>query len=161
MGHHGWVVSTLSTIVGGVVAFRVENQGIGVGYWHPAHEGYHSGLEFTLLLLQAHRDMFSCRLHIKQGKSEGFDSWDWPSNLTQIGFKLNHQFFVLCDLEIWGMTLKNNRAPHLCCFKLCASFHNYQWIQTQVAVWKHPIWVKICYFCPLWPWNLTDDLEKQ
>ena len=24
---------------------------------------------------------------IKQGKSEGFDSCDWPSNLTQIGFK--------------------------------------------------------------------------
>ena len=23
----------------------------------------------------------------KQGKSEGFDSCDWPSNLTQIGFK--------------------------------------------------------------------------
>ena len=24
---------------------------------------------------------------IKQGKSEGFDSCDWPSNLTQIGLK--------------------------------------------------------------------------
>ena len=23
----------------------------------------------------------------QQGKSEGFDSCDWPSNLTQIGFK--------------------------------------------------------------------------
>ena len=25
----------------------------------------------------------------QQGKSEGFDSCDWPSNLTQIGFKLS------------------------------------------------------------------------
>ena len=24
---------------------------------------------------------------LKQGKSEGFDSWDQPSNLTQIGLK--------------------------------------------------------------------------
>ena len=24
---------------------------------------------------------------VQQGKTEGFDSCDWPSNLTQIGFK--------------------------------------------------------------------------
>ena len=28
-------------------------------------------------------------------------------------------FFVPCDLEIWQITLKNNKAPLLCCFKLC------------------------------------------
>ena len=60
------------------------------------------------------------------------------------------------------MTLKNNRAPLQCYFKLCASFHNHQWIQTQVTVRKCPIWVKIGdFFCPAWPWNLTDDIEKQ
>ena len=50
--------------------------------------------------------------------------------------------FVPCDLEIWWMTLENNRAPLLCCFKLCATFHNHRWIQTGVAVRKRPIWVK-------------------
>ena len=40
----------------------------------------------------------------KQGKSEGFESCDRPSNLTQIGF--NRRFVNLCDLEIWWMTLK-------------------------------------------------------
>ena len=30
-------------------------------------------------------------------------------------------FFVLCDIEIWRMTLKNNRASLLCYIKLCAS----------------------------------------
>ena len=29
-------------------------------------------------------------------------------------------FLEPCDLEIWRMTLKNNRAPLLCYFKLCA-----------------------------------------
>ena len=29
-------------------------------------------------------------------------------------------FFDPCDLEIWQMTLKNNRAPLLCYIKLCA-----------------------------------------
>ena len=50
--------------------------------------------------------------------------------------------FVLCDLEIWWITLENNRAPLLCCFKLCATFHSHRWIQTGVAVRKRPIWVK-------------------
>ena len=52
------------------------------------------------------------------------------------------RFLELCDLEIWRMTLKNNRAPLQCYFKLCASFHSHWWIQTWVTIWKRPIWVK-------------------
>ena len=54
----------------------------------------------------------------------------------------NRWCFVLCDLEIWWMTLENNRASLLCCFKLCATFHSHWWIQTGVTVRKRPIWVK-------------------
>ena len=50
--------------------------------------------------------------------------------------------FVPCDLEIWWMTLENNRASLLCCFKLCATFHSHWWIQTGVTVRKRPIRVK-------------------
>ena len=116
--------------------------------------------------------------YFQQGKSEGFDSCDRPSNLTQIGFKSsifqhlwpcnlmddlekllgtssrlhqalciilnpsvnsnwsyypetlnsgqNRRFIAPCDLEIRRMTLKNNRAPLLCCFKLCASFPSHR-----------------------------------
>ena len=127
----------------------------------------------------------------------------------------NRWFFVPCDLEIWWMTLENNRASTLCCFKLCATFHSHWWIQTGVTVRKRPIWVKFddflshvtfkfdgwpwkriehffyststfmhhfgaigvsklelesgnaqfgsnsTIFRAVWPWNLTDDLEKQ
>ena len=77
--------------------------------------------------------------HSQQGKSEGFENcdrhivrkrpiWVWC--------------FVPCDLEIWWMTLENNRASLLCCFKLCATFHSHWWIQTGVTVRKRPIWVK-------------------
>ena len=51
-------------------------------------------------------------------------------------------FLEPCDLEIWRMTLKNNRAPLLCYFKLYASFRSHQWIQAGVTVRKRPIWVK-------------------
>ena len=54
----------------------------------------------------------------------------------------NRWCFVPCDLEIWWMTLENNRASLLCCFKLCATFHSHWWIQTGVTVRKRPIWVK-------------------
>ena len=130
-------------------------------------------------------------------------------------FDPNHRFFSLCDLEIWWMTLENNRAPLLYYIKLCASFQIHRWIQTEVTVRKSSIWVKIsdflscvtlkfdgwpwktighlfyttssfvhhfksigefklelqsgntqfwaksAIFCPVWPWNLTDDLENQ
>ena len=46
-------------------------------------------------------------------------------NLGQI-----RQFFEPCDLEIWRMTLKNNRAPLQHYFKLCASFRSHWWNQT-------------------------------
>ena len=39
------------------------------------------------------------------------------SGNAQFGSK--SAFFVPCDLEIWRMTLKNNRTPLLCYFKLC------------------------------------------
>ena len=43
-------------------------------------------------------------------------------------------FFVLCDLEIWWMTLENNRAPLLYYIKLCASFHTHWWFQISVSL---------------------------
>ena len=77
----------------------------------------------------------------------------------------NLQFFVLCDLEIWRMTLKNHSAPLLCHFKLCASFHSHQWIQTGITVWKRPMWVKINdFFLAMtwkfdgWPWKTIGHL---
>ena len=93
-----------------------------------------------------------------------FKPWlnsNWSHSPEKPNSGQNRQCFLPCDLEIWRMTLKNNRAPLLSCFKLCASFHSHQWIQTRVTVRKRPIWVKIDVFCPVWSWNFTDDLEKQ
>ena len=89
--------------------------------------------------------MFFSRVTLK------FDGWPWKKNRTTFlcYFKLcasfnSHQwiqarvtvrkrpiwikmgdFFVPCDLEIRWMTLKNNRAPFLHHFKLCASFRSH------------------------------------
>ena len=140
-------------------------------------------------------------------------NWSYSPETLNLG--QSWRFFVRCDLEIWWMTLENNRAPLLYYIKLCASFQIHQWIQTEVTVRKRSIWVKIgnflscvtlkfdvwpwktvghlfystssfvhhfkamdevklklqsgnaqfgsksAIFCPVWPWNLTDDLQKQ
>ena len=55
----------------------------------------------------------------------------------------NSQFFSPCDLEIWWMTLRNNRAPLLYYATHCAPLQIHRWILTRFAVWKRSIRVKI------------------
>ena len=91
------------------------------------------------------------------------------------------RFFVRVTV-ILRMTLKKNAAPLLCCFKLCASFYRHQWLypplqrrgvsserrcsscssfKLELQSGNTQFGPKLMVFCPLWPWNLTDDLEKQ
>ena len=64
------------------------------------------------------------------------------------------RFLEPCDLEIWRMTLKNNRAPLLSNIKLYASFHHHMRIQTGVTVRKRLSWVvtSVTLTFDLWPW---------
>ena len=101
-----------------------------------------------------------------------FDGWPWKSigHLSYAASSFEHHFIAIgefkrelqsgnaqfgskstiffspCDLDIWWMTPKNNRAPVLCYFKLFASFRSHWWIQTGVTVRKRLIWVKIDVF---------------
>ena len=77
--------------------------------------------------------------------------------------QLGSKSAIFCPVRPWNLVddLENNRTPLKCCFKLCASFLSHWWIKTGVTVWKRPIWVKIEDFLALWPWNLTDVLEKR
>ena len=70
-----------------------------------------------------------------------YSNWSYCPEKLNLG--QNQQSFVLCDLEIWCMTFKNNRAPLLCYIKLCASFQSHRWIQTGATVRKRSIRVKI------------------
>ena len=64
------------------------------------------------------------------------------------------RFLEPCDLDIWWMTLKNNRAPLLSNIKLYASFHHHMSIQTWVTVRKRLSWVvtSVTLTFDLWPW---------
>ena len=140
---------------------------------------------------------------------------NWIYSPETLNLGRNWCYVIPCDLVIWRMTLKNNRAPLLCYFKFCAAFCSHWWIQAGVTVRKRPIWIKFddlysrvtlkfdgwpwktirhlfhatssflqhfitigefklelqsgnaqsgpnaTIFSAVWPWNLTDDLEKQ
>ena len=73
----------------------------------------------------------------------------------------NWWLFVPLDLEIWWMTLKNNRTPFLYYIKVCASFQSHGWIQSRVTVRKHSIRVKMSNFLSCVTLKFNNDLEKQ
>ena len=98
-------------------------------------------------------------------KATGIFKLELQSGNAKLGSKL--AIFVPRETEIRWITLKNNRAPLLCCFKLCASFHSHWCIQTGVIVWKRPVWVKIGDFFlavrvtfkfDRWPWKTIGHL---
>ena len=67
--------------------------------------------------------------------------------------------FVPRDLEIWWMTLWNNRAPLIYYIKLCASFQSHGWIEAGVTVQKPSIRVKIGNFkLDEWQWKTIGHL---
>ena len=99
----------------------------------------------------------------KQGKSGGLDSCDRPSNLTQIGFK--SPICRPCDLEIWWMNPKNNKARLLYDIKLCVSYQIHKWIQTGVTVRKPQSGSNLIFFFSrmtlqfdVWPWKTIGHL---
>ena len=80
-------------------------------------------------------------------------------NLGQI-----RRFLGRCDLEIWRMTLQNNRAPLLCYFKLCASFRSHWRIETSYSpetpnlgeIWG--IQSRVILKFDGWPWKTIGHL---
>ena len=80
----------------------------------------------------------------------------------------NHWFSSHYDIEIRWMTWKTNRAPLLGYIKLCALFQallitsepsvNSNWRYNPETLNSGQNWR---FFCPVWHWNLTDDIAKQ
>ena len=87
--------------------------------------------------------------------SSSYMNSNWRHSSETLNWGQNQRFFfVSCDLDIWRMTLKNNRAPLLSNIKLCASFHHYMWIQTgfMVQKWLSCVLTSVTLTFDLWPW---------
>ena len=120
-------------------------------------------LEIWWMTLKNNMAPLLCRSKLcKSFQSHRWIQMEWQSGNAQFGSK--SAIFVPCDLEIWWMTLKNDRAPLLCYSKI-SSFHSRLLMQTGVKVWKIPIWVKINnLFSPVtlkfdrWPWKSIGHL---
>ena len=101
--------------------------------------------------------------------SASFHSHLWIQNGVTvrrrlIWVKLSWRVFVPGDLEIWRMTLKNSRAHLL--YHISNFVHHFIAIcefkkELQSGNAKFIIRSKSATLCPVWPWNLAGDLEKQ
>ena len=97
-------------------------------------------------------------LPVQQGKARGM--WKLrPVNSPETpNFSQDRWCSVPCDLQIWTMSLANNRASILCCFMLCATFHSHRWIHTGVTGPETPNVSQIRRFlelCDLEIWKMT------
>ena len=122
-------------------------------------------MEYRLKLIDLHTlETWSLRLHVESkitprflgGSSLGLISWsptlmeickDWlvlGRDVITNSSVLSSFSLEPCDLEIWHMTLKNNRAPLLCYFKLLKNNRAplLRCFRTLTPVWIH-----------IWQWN--------
>ena len=96
----------------------------------------------------------------EQGKSQGSDSCDRPSNLTELD--PSHWFFSPCDIDIWMDDLEN-RAPLLYYIKLFLCIISNPSVNSNLSYRPETLNLgqNRHFSCAVWPWNLIDDFEKQ
>ena len=92
-------------------------------------------------------------------KSIGEVKLELQSGNAQLGSQL--VIFCPCDLEIWQMTLKNNRAPLYTTLSFAHHFKAIGEFKLELQSGNAQFGSKSMIFLAVWPWNLTDDLEQQ
>ena len=99
--------------------------------------------------------------HPKQGKSEGFESCDWP-------IVRKRPIWVKIGDALYRVTLKFDGWPWKMIGHL--SFAVSSFVQHFIAIGEFKLELQsgnahfgsnLTIFRAVWPWNLTDDLEKQ
>ena len=114
----------------------------------------------SLLIIPVNLMMIQWWEHSEQGKSEGFDSCNGLTNLTPIGFK-SSIFQPMWPWNLMDDLEKQKGTSRILYQALCiisnpsvSSNWSYNRENTQFVS-------KLVIFCPVWPWNLMDDLGKQ
>ena len=85
--------------------------------------------------------------------------WSYRSKMPNLG--QNRRFFPPCNLEIWQINLKT--IGYLF-YATSSIVHHFVAIGELKLEWQFgnaQNRLKIGVFCPVRPWNLTDDIEKQ
>ena len=84
-------------------------------------------------------------------------NWSYSPATPNLG---QTRFLEPCNLEIWRMTLQNNRAPLLCHFKLCVSFKPTGEFKFELQSGNAQFGSKSTIFLAVWPRNFTDDSQQ-
>ena len=82
---------------------------------------------------------------------------NWSNILETLNSGQNRRFFVTCDLEIWWMTLKNNRAPLQYYVKPCASIKAMGEFKLELQSGNAQFGSKSAIFCPILRMTLKNN----
>ena len=96
----------------------------------------------------------------QQGKSEGFDSCNRPCNLAQIWSKSSiFQPVWPQQFDVWPQKIKGHLSYTTSSFVY--HFKSIGELKLKSQSGNAQFGSKSAIFCPVWPWNLMDDLGKQ
>ena len=132
--------------------------------------------EFELELQSGNAD-FGSKLAIFPIVILRFNGWPWKTigRLFFTRSSLMHHFKLMGEFKV-ELQSENAQFRSKSAFKfngwprkttghlfyaVSSSVHHFIAISDGFAVRTHPLWIKIDDFRPVWPWNLTDYLEKQ
>ena len=73
----------------------------------------------------------------------------------------NHWFFSLCDHEIWWMTRKIKGYFFYTTSSFLHHFKSIGEFELKLQSGNGQFRSKSAIVCPVWPWNLMDDVERQ
>ena len=86
---------------------------------------------------------------------------NWSYSLETLNSGQNRTFCVPCDLEIWWVTSENNRAPLYVASSFVQHFIAIGEFKLKLQSGNAQFGSKSTIILAVWPWKLTDDLEKQ
>ena len=75
-------------------------------------------------------------------------------------FDPNHRFFVPCDLNFDGWPWKTIGQLFYTTSSFVHHFKSIDEFKLELQSGNAQFGSKSSIFCPVWPWNLTDDIEK-
>ena len=117
----------------------------------------HSELHKFELLMHHRKQVFKTKMY--NGHMANLRNLIFANSIV-ILLKLDSNHQSPYDLEIWWIASQNNWVPLLCYVKFVQHSKAIGEFKLELLSRNAQFESKSAIFCPVWPWNLTDYLEK-
>ena len=88
-------------------------------------------------------------------------NWNWSYSPETLNSGRNLLYSVLCDFQIWWMSLENNGRVFHAKSSFIHHFRSIGEVKLELQSGNAKFVPKLAISCPAWTWKLMNDLEKQ